>query len=130
MKAVDTNVLLRFVLRDDEGQFAKASEFLGSRTPDDPAFVSLIVLVELAWTLRQRYGRSRSDIHSLVATLLEAREIAFEDEGELSSILANGERGDLADHLIAYSAKRAGCVKTVTFDRAAAKAIPSMELLA
>jgi len=130
VKAVDTNILLRFVMRDDENQFAKANSFLSSRTPDDPAFVSLIVLVEFAWTLRQRYGYSRKDIVSLVAILLEAREIVFEDESHLSIIVSEATRGDLADHLISYCATRAGCSSTVTFDTDAAKAIPSMELLA
>lgn len=129
MKALDTNVLLRFVIRDDENQFARATSFLSSRTPDDPAFISLIVLVEFVWTLRQRYGHSRSEILSLVTTLLETRELAFEDEDELSAIVADADRGDLADHLISYCARRAGCSSTVTFDQEAAKAIPSMELL-
>lgn len=129
MKALDTNILLRFVMRDDENQFAKASSFLSSRTPHDPAFISLVVLVEFAWTLRQRYGRSRSDIRSLVTTLLEARELAFEDESEVSAIVADATRGDLADHLISYCARRAGCSSTVTFDQGAAKAVAGMELL-
>lgn len=129
MKALDTNVLLRFVTRDDEDQFAKAVAFLGSRTPDDPAFISLVVLVEFAWTLRQRYGRSRSDIRALVMTLLEAKELAFEDESEVSTIVADASRGDLADHLISHCARRAGCSSTVTFDQRAAKAVPGMEPL-
>lgn len=130
MKALDTNILLRFVMRDDENQFAKAASFLKSRTPDDPAFISLIVLVEFVLTLRQRYGRSRTEIRSLVTSLLKSREIAFEDENNLSAIVAGADRGDLADHLISYCARRAGCSSTVTFDQTAAKAIPSMELLA
>lgn len=129
MKAIDTNILLRFVIRDDDNQFARASSFLHSRTPADPAFVSLIVLVEFVWTLRQRYGYDRSAIRTLVTTLLEVREIAFEDEDELSAIVADADRGDLADHLISYAARRAGCSSTVTFDVRASKAIPSMELL-
>jgi predicted nucleic-acid-binding protein len=130
MIAVDTNVLLRFVLHDDERQFREASAFFNSRTPDDPAFVSLIVLAELAWALRQRYGFSRTEVRTLVATLLETAEISFEDEAALSGIVANAAQGDLADHLIAYSAKRAGCTYTATSDRQAAKVVPAMELLA
>ena len=130
MIAVDTNVLLRFVLRDDEGQFTRASAFLNSRTADDPAFVSLIVLAEFVWALRRRYGYGRAEAHSLVATLLETAEISFEDEVSLSRIVAEAGQGDLADHLISYSAGRAGCTSTVTFDRKAAARIPSMDLLA
>ncbi|MDP3898735.1 MAG: type II toxin-antitoxin system VapC family toxin [Mesorhizobium sp.] len=129
MKALDTNVLLRLVLRDDENQFAKASSFLKSRTQNDPAYVSLIVLVEFVWTLRQRYRYERNEIRSVVASLLDVREIAFEDEDDLSAIVADADRGDLADHLIAYVARRGGCTSTVTFDKRAAKAVPSMEFL-
>lgn len=130
MKALDTNILLRFVIRDDENQFAKARDFLNSRSADDPAFISLIVLVEFVWTLRQRYGRNRREVLSLVTILLETRELAFEDEDELSTIIADADRGELADHLISYCARRAGCSATVTFDQGAAKAVPAMELLA
>jgi len=130
MKAVDTNILLRYVLRDDEGQFARAAAFFRTRTAQDPAFVSLVVLAEFAWVLRQRYRFSRTDIRSLVETLMEAAEIVLEDETMLAAVLAEAERGDLADHLIAYSARRAGCDSTVTFDTEAARRVPSMELLA
>ena len=129
MKALDTNVLLRFVMRDDENQFASASSFLASRTQDDPAFVSLVVLVEFAWTVRQRYGLSPTDVRALVMTLLDTRELVFEDESEVAEIVADATRGDLADHLISHCARRAGCSSTVTFDRMAAKVVPAMELL-
>lgn len=130
MKAVDTNILLRFVVRDDEEQFSAASAFLNSRTIQDPAFVSLIVLAEFVWALRQRYGYDRAKVRALVLSLLETAEMAFEDEHRLSGLVLEADRGDLADHLIAYSAVRAGCLSIVTFDRDAAEAVPSMELLA
>jgi predicted nucleic-acid-binding protein len=130
MIAVDTNVLLRFVLRDDEGQFTRASAFFSSRTADDPAFVSLIVLAEFVWALRRRYQYSRAEARALVATLLETTEISFEDEVSLSKIVAEAGQDDLADHLISYSATRAGCTSTVTFDQKAAARLPAMELLA
>lgn len=130
MKAVDTNVLLRYVLRDDEQQFDRAAAFFNARTTDDPAFVSLIVLAELAWALRQRYGFDRSKTRMLIEALLETAELAFEDEASLSQLMAQADRGDIADHLISYSAQRAGCSTTVTFDRDAAKLVPGMEMLA
>jgi predicted nucleic-acid-binding protein len=129
MKAVDTNILLRYVLRDDEDQFARAAAFFGTRTAQDPAFVSLVVLAEFAWALRQRYRFHRTAIRSLVETLMEAAEVVLEDETMLATVVAEAERGDLADHLIAYSARRAGCSTTVTFDAEAARRVPSMELL-
>ena len=130
MRAVDTNILLRFVVRDDARQFAKSAAFFERRTSEDPAFVSLIVLAEFVWVLRHRYGYSRHDVHSLVASLVETAEIVFEDEVSVLAIVQGQAKGDLADHLISFCAKRAGCKSTVTFDRDAAKYVPGMELLA
>lgn len=129
MKAVDTNILLRYVVRDDPRQFDKAAAFLNERTVEDPAFISLIVVAELFWALRRHYRYSREEAHSVIAALLEAAEVAFEEEAYLSALLAGEPTGDIADHLIAYCATRAGCTSTVTFDRRAAKSVPGMKLL-
>ena len=130
MKAIDTNVLLRFVLRDETEQFAAASAFFQSRSADDTAFVSLIVLVEFIWTLRRRYNFGHEETRMLVLDLIESAELAFEDEDALVAVVGEAQRGDLADHLIAYVAQRAGCSATVSFDKSACKHIPSMEFLA
>ena len=129
MKAVDTNVLLRFVVRDDPKQFEVASRFLTARTADDPAYVSLIVLAEMVWALERRYGYPRDSVRGVVLALLESAEVVFEAEASLSMLIAQKAKGDIADHLIALSARRAGCASVATFDKRAARAIPSMELL-
>lgn len=100
MRAVDTNVPLRFVLRDDEPQFAAAAAFFSARTAEDPAFVSLIVLNELIWALRQRYGFDRAKTRNLIETLLETAELVFEDEASLSQIVARADRGDRPPHFL------------------------------
>jgi predicted nucleic-acid-binding protein len=131
MNAVDTNVLVRFLVRDELEQHTKAAAFLNSRAPDDPAYVSLIVVVELIWVLRRLYHYSREQIHFVLARLLETAELAFEEE-QYISMLVNKEAGvadDLADHLIVFSGAKAGCSRTVTFDRRAAKSVAGMELL-
>jgi predicted nucleic-acid-binding protein len=132
VKGVDTNVLLRHIVRDDEGQARIATDFIASRTRDDPAFVSIVVLAELVWALRKTYGYPNHQVHALIVALLESAELSFEDELELTRMFAGARRaaGEVADNLIAHCAARAGCLSTVTFDRAAAGAIPSMELLA
>jgi predicted nucleic-acid-binding protein len=129
VKAVDTNVLLRYIVRDDPRQFDRAAAFLGTRTAADPVFVGLIVIAELVWALRRRYRYSREDVRTAIMTLMEAAEVVFEDEEYLSALLAGSSKGDIADHLIAHCAAKAGCSSTVTFDKAAASHIPSMELL-
>ena len=130
MIAVDTNVLLRYVLKDDPAQFEAAASFFARRSPDDPAFVSLIVLCEMAWVLQQRYRYSQEQVLALVSLLLETAEIRIEDEAEISALVAGGRnQGDLADHLISHSARRGGSRATATFDRRAAMAVPGMELV-
>jgi predicted nucleic-acid-binding protein len=127
---VDTNVLLRFVLRDDEQQFKRASEFFSQCTPDAPAFVPLLVVAETVWALTQRYGIERAQVRSLLHDMLNTQEMMFEEHAALAELVGSAERGDLADHIISFSARRAGCPKTVTFDRVAAKNVLGMELLA
>lgn len=129
VKAADTNVLLRYIVRDDPRQFDIAVMFLGARTVADPIFISLIVAVELIWVLRRQYRYPREDVRTAIMALMEAAEVVFEDEEYLSALLASSPNGDIADHLIAHCALRAGCSATVTFDRDAAASVPSMELL-
>jgi predicted nucleic-acid-binding protein len=131
MRGVDTNILLRHIVRDDEDQARVATAFIASRTRDDPAFISLVVLAELVWALRRRYGYSSRQVHALLVMLLETAEFHLEDEVELVQMFVGGDsiKGDIADHFIAYSSARAGCISTVTFDKGAASNIPSMELL-
>jgi predicted nucleic-acid-binding protein len=132
MNGVDTNVLLRFIVRDDERQFESAATFLAAKTPDDQAYVSLVVIAELIWALRRRYGYSQDAIVVNLGRLVASRELAFEDEGFLAALLGDPDsiKADIADYLIARTASNAGCMKTVTFDKRAAKAVPGMELLA
>ena len=132
MNAMDTNVLVRYLVRDDLEQHTKAADFLMGRSADDPAYVSLIVVVELAWVLRRLYRYSRDQVHLVIVRLLETAELAFEEEEYLSTLLHReaSMKGDIADHLIVFAASKAGCSRTVTFDRGAAKSVAGMELLA
>jgi len=130
--AIDANVLLRYVVRDDEEQYQKASQFLTRRSADDTAYVSFIVLAETVWTLRRHYRYSKRQVEELVTELLQAVELSFEQEAYLSVLFSkNAElEGNIADYLVALSADRAGCSATYTFDRNAANTVLGMELLA
>ena len=131
MMAADTNVLLRYILKDDEKQFATAAAFFGARSPEDPAFICQIVLCEMAWTLAQRYKFSRTQITSIIEALLETSEIHVEDEEIVSAAIADASpTADFADLMIALRASMSGCSSTVTFDKGAAISVPGMELLA
>ncbi len=131
MIGIDTNVILRFILADDPIQYELSKRLIRSRSLEAPAYVSLLVFAEACWVLRSRYGYENAVIAETFRELLAAEELVFEDEDFLEGLLTNERAygGDIADYVIAHLAARAGCLKTVTFDREAARRIPGMELL-
>lgn len=131
MIGVDTNVLIRLVVSDNVDQNTAAREFFGDRSPDDPAYISGIVLAETIWLLRRRFGYSRKTLNELVYKILQSDDFVVEHGERLLTLFddASSPLPDVADQLIAWSAERAGCSRTVTFDRRAAQLISSMELL-
>jgi predicted nucleic-acid-binding protein len=129
MIAADTNLLLRYFVKDSDAQTRSMERWLGERTVDDPMFISMIVLCELVWALRSRYRYPPDRVRDLLISMLETEEIVLEDEAAVSSILASGRKTDFSDEIIAYCARRAGCRDTMTFDREAAAMVPSMALL-
>ncbi len=131
MIGVDTNVLVRFLVEDDPLQHGLARNFFSKRSAEDPAFVSAIVIAETVWVLRRNLKLSASTVSNLIQNLLAADRLVVEFTEELDALLSGDlPETDIADYLIAWSATRGGCQKTVTFDKTAAAAIPGMELLA
>lgn len=123
MIGLDTNVLVRYIMQDDIKQSALATRILESLTAESRGFVPLVAIVELAWVLSSAYELSRSQLIEAFEALLRTKELVV----DCSDIVWKGLRllqrsgGDFADCLIACTAEAAGCVKTVTFDRGAAK---------
>lgn len=121
MIALDTNILVRLVLHDDEGQ-ARAAErlLLRARRDDTPLFVADVVLCELVWVLKRRAGVSRQDIASTLDRLLRTELIVVSDTAVVESALAayRAGKGDFADYLIREQAKAAGATEVVSFDKA------------
>lgn len=131
MIGVDTNVLVRFLVADDPKQNALARDFFSKRSAEDPAFVSAIVLAETVRVLHRNLKLPLATVYDLIQNLLAADRLVVEYTEELDALLSqNTPQSDIADYLIAWSAKRAGCKAAVTFDRTSAEAIPGMELLA
>ena len=123
MIGLDTNVLVRYVTQDDPVQSAKASELIESLTTASPGFVSMVSIVELVWVLQSCYQSAKSDVVTVLETLLRTRELTVE-HGEiiwqaLRKFVAN--KADFADCLIERCAHAAGCTYTATFDLNAIK---------
>jgi predicted nucleic-acid-binding protein len=129
---IDTNVLLRMVLNDDPVQRAGALAFGRELSEDRPGYVSLMVLVEFNWSLLSRYRQPRAQVLAAIHRLIRTKTLVFESHDAVVRALdrSNAVAVDFSDALIAEHNLKQGCSHTVTFDRDAARAIPSMELLA
>ena len=121
MIGLDTNVIARYVLNDDDAQFAVAKKLFESLTAARPGFISHVALVELHWVMRQTYKVPRAACLAAIHKLVEMRQLEFEDGESVVRALALAEDGaDFADALIAASGELFGVTETVPFDRAAA----------
>ena len=131
MIGIDTNVLLRLLVRDDDAQARAAERFISTHcSPDDPGFVSLVVVVETAWALRRLYLYDRSQIAAAIRSLLNVAELEIESAADVRAAVAGFETtaAGLVDCLVARTNVATGCEYTITFDRNAAK-LPGFELL-
>jgi len=124
MLGIDTNVLVRFLVRDDETQFEKARRLI-KREADAGrnVLISLLVLLEAEWVLRSRYKLSKAEIVSVVSGLLDATDVRFEDEPSVEQALFfwKDSTADFADCLIGAHNRMLGCRATATFDARAVK---------
>jgi predicted nucleic-acid-binding protein len=124
MLGIDTNVLVRFLVRDDESQFEKARRLIRREiAAGRRVFVSQLVLLETEWVLRSRYGFRKIEIIAAVSGLLDANDVQFEDEPAVEEALFVWKdiSAGFADCLIGVRNKRLGCSATATFDLKAAR---------
>ena len=124
MIALDTNVLVRYIVQDDPNQAARASRFIDkSISTDNKAFIAVIVLCELVWVLESRYRFSRSQVAAVIEKLLAAGE--FMVEARKSVIIAHHHYqvsgADFVDCLLGLLAQDVGCKTVVTFDKKASR---------
>ena len=124
MIGLDTNVLVRYVTQDDPVQSAQACELIESLTTASPGFVSMVSIVELVWVLQSCYQSAKSDVVTVLETLLRTRELTVEHAEVIWQALRKfvANKADFADCLIERCAHAAGCEYIATFDLNAAKA--------
>jgi predicted nucleic-acid-binding protein len=120
MIALDTNVLVRFLVEDDEKQSRLATRLITAAIErDEQLFISDIVVCETVWVLSSAYRFSRPEIVEALAGLLRARSLAFASSDRLARALEayDSGKGDFADYLIREHARAAGADTVATFDR-------------
>ena len=111
MRAVDTNVVVRYLTGDDPGQAARARAVIDA----GDVFVSTTVLLESEWVLRSVYGLSRTEVAAALRAFAGLPGLSVESPAVLSEALDHAERGmDFADALHLGAAAR--CEALLTFD--------------
>lgn len=115
MRAVDTNVLVRLLTRDDDKQVAAAESFV-----EKGAWVSLLVLTETTWVLGAAYGLQHAGIARAVEMLMNHEVLTLQDADVVAAALGQYRRRPslgFSDCLVLEIARKAGHLPLGTFDR-------------
>ncbi|MEI8266583.1 MAG: type II toxin-antitoxin system VapC family toxin [Betaproteobacteria bacterium] len=126
MRAVDTNVLVRALVRDDAAQATKAEEVLAR----DEVFVPVTVMLELEWVLRSRYGFTAERVAQALVLLCALPRVCVGEADAVRQAAARVAKGwDFADAL--HHALSQGCEDFLSFDeqlvKRSARAVPKAQ---
>lgn len=123
MIGLDTNVLVRYIMQDDSKQAKLATKLIENLNEELPGFISLVSVVELSWVLESAFELSRRQIVEAFQNLMSVDAFKIERVSAVAgAVRAYAEgKADFADYLIERSSVHAGCDRTMTFDREAAK---------
>jgi predicted nucleic-acid-binding protein len=124
MAALDTNVLVRFLVRDDAAQGEAAANLVRSGVRSGNAlFIPVTVALELEWVLRSAFNFDKAAVMQAIDGLLGSFELSFESEEALEAALAQYRRSTagFSDCLHAALTRQADELPLWTFDKAASK---------
>ena len=119
MIAVDTNVLIRFLVRDNPEQVSVADALLEGLTPDDPGFICREVAIETAGVLERVYGFARTEVRDSLLRLTLMDNLITENRADVvNAAFAYGQgSAGFADLMILAAADRVGATPLYTFDQ-------------
>jgi predicted nucleic-acid-binding protein len=120
---LDTNVLVRYITQDDPKQSRLANTLIEGLDDTSPGFVTLVTVVELCWVLESSYSFSRQQFAEVMQTLMAVDAIKLDRAASVASAVRSyvASNADFSDCLIERLCVTAGCERTMTFDKAAAK---------
>jgi predicted nucleic-acid-binding protein len=130
MIGLDTNILVRYLAQDDAVQSLVATDVIEFRlTEENPGFISIVAMVEMVWVLDRAYGLGGREIAAGLERLLQADTLVVENQQEVftAAMALKEGTGSFADALIGALGARAGCARTLTFDKTALR-LPGFEL--
>jgi predicted nucleic-acid-binding protein len=119
MRAADTNVVVRMIVRDDEKQVALAETFI-----ERGAWISTLVLAETIWVLRGVYELTHAELVRTVESLLVHAQFVLQDSDAVAAALVrfkHSSKNGFSDYLIVELARKNGHTPVGTFDKALAK---------
>ena len=126
MRAVDTNVLVRLITRDDSRQAASADAFI-----ENGAWLSILVLAETSWVLATVYERSAGDLATAIEMLLNHKNLTIQDSDTVAAALELfGSKPSLgfSDCMVLQLARKAGHLPVGTFDHGLGKIDGTLKL--
>ena len=120
MIGLDTNVLVRYLTRDDASQYARAAaQIEGAAARGEPLVVNTAVLCELVWVLESAYDYSREEIAGALEQILDTAGFEVERADDARAALSDfrATPSDFTDALIGRMNRSLGAAHTLTFDR-------------
>lgn len=123
MIALDTNVVVRFLVQDDKKQGKAATRFFNDLTEREPGYICREVIVEVVWVLERAYWLSRIQIAPAIEGLISSKELIVEDAERVGTALSRYQDGGagFSDRMILLASQDAKCSNLATFDKALAK---------
>jgi predicted nucleic-acid-binding protein len=123
MIGLDTNILVRYFIQDEPEQTHLAVNLIDSLSPTESGWIGVAVFMELDWVLNNVLKVKKDRVVEIFDTLLVSQELVVENAETVREALQlyRSRNTDFSDCLIASAAKAAGCSRTVTFDRVAAR---------
>ena len=126
MRAADTNVLVRLLVRDDPAQVVKAETFI-----ENGAWVSHVVLIETLWVLDAVYARTAKQIAKAIELLLNHNTLTLQDADVVAAALTSFQRRPslgFSDCMVLEIARKAGHLPLGTFDKGLGKLVDAHHL--
>jgi predicted nucleic-acid-binding protein len=117
---LDTNVLVRYLVRDDPGQSRIAASVIEDAADSgERLIIQPVVLCELVWVLETAYEVPRDEVAGALEAILRTAQFEVVEKDLVWRALADYRKGpgDFADYLIGQGAQAAGAAHTLTFDQ-------------
>lgn len=120
MKGLDTNVLVRYLVKDDKKQAEIASAYIRKIADSgELCFINKVVMCELIWVLESAYEFNKDEIADVCEKILKTKQFEIEAKDIVRNAINDYKNGkaDFADYLIGRINKLNDCDITATFDR-------------